>query len=839
MHHNGLKNNHILFRSRVNQLLDAAVQSPFVVVSAAGGFGKTQAVSAYINHSEHRNVWMSLTTLDNIPSRFWEHFTEGVKRHKPVLAEKMTLLGFPDSLQAFDIFLSVFTETLYQDNQFVIFAFDNVQLITEPLIRNFLTGLIEARMENNSIIFLTRQWPVYGWGIKETPQKIHTDELRFTVEEIYELFKNIKMDWDMEEARKIWQYVSGWPMALSIAAHFLQQQDQEYAEKLKFSITKPLLFQLFEEEIFSQYTENEQALLIKLSVLESFPRGLVVAVSGEKHRDIHQLLSANLFINYDVEAERFYFHPLYHDYLKEKLLNLRSEEVADAYLKAADWCRENGHYYDAINYYRCCDMPEQIWETLELFVAKRHSKTEAEFLIREIEALPEALKDRQPMIRIVLAALMVNNLRFLESLQIITEVQSELEARAKSPENLMILGECYVARGLISLGMGSLDFASYFKLAAELLPEGSKYWGKEIRLIEFGPGLNLPMTGPSELENGITSYTEGVPFIKDVLHGAGNGLDSLCRSEALFLSGDIKGAFEPAYQALYAANSMEQYDILGNALFILLRCYTAMGDYQNIKDTFEHVCRYEKDNASASLGIWDIVRSWFYTEVEDTKRVSGWIRNAVHNGYSPLSIERPVLVRLRCLIMEGKMEEALALADQFEYLAKSKQSVIALIYVELGRCMAHYAGGKTELAVSALVSAYQLTKENHIIMPFVEHGSRMRSLLEHVRSMEVREIPPEWLERIHAKASTYAKRRAYLISCYKQEQENLLENFGLSRREIELLTHLSQGLTREEISECMNLTLNTVKSMLKQIFSKLGAINSVDAVRIAMIHKII
>ena len=839
MHQNGLKGEYILHRDRIDKLLETAAQSPFAVVSAAAGFGKTQAVSAYLERSEYRNVWMSITALDNIPSRFWEHFTASCKRHRPDLAARMEVLGFPDSLQAFDAFLAEITEELYRDSRFVIFVFDNIHLITEPLIQKFFTSLIEARTVNNSVFFLTRHWPVYGWEIRETPQLVVTDELRFTAEEIFELFENIHMDWDMEEAVKIRQYVSGWPMALSIAAHYLQRHDTEYAEKLKFSSTKPVLFQLFEEEIFTQYTEKEQAVLIKLSVLESFPRGLVFAVSGEKHRDLHQLLAANLFIKYDAQTERFYFHPLYHDYLKEKLLSIDPEEVEEAYQKAAEWCRQEGHYYDAINYYRCCGDSASIWETLELFVAKRHPKSEADFLINEIETLPEELKEKQPMTRIVLAALLVNNLRFLESLQVITDVQSELEAKPVNPDNQALLGECYVARGLISLGMGSLDFASYFKLASTLLPQGSRYWGKEIRLIEFGPGLNLQKPGASELESGIASYTEGVPFITDVLHGAGYGLDSLCRSEALFLSGDVKGAFEPAYQALYAAKSKDQYDIIGNALFILLRCYTALGDYQNIKDTFAHVNQYEKEKASASLGIWDIVKGWYYTEVEDTKRVPGWIRNAVHSSYSPLSIERPVLVQLRCLIVEGKMEEALALSEQLEYLAKSKQSVIAMIYVELGRCFAHYASGHMEAAIRSLTAAYQLTGDNSIVMPFVEYGSPMRSLLERVRSMAADEIAPEWVERIHAKASTYAKRRAYLVNCYRQEQESLPGDFGLSRRELELLTHLSQGLTREEISECMNLTLNTVKSMLKQIFAKLGAVNSVDAVRIAMIYKLI
>ncbi|MDR1571100.1 MAG: LuxR C-terminal-related transcriptional regulator [Clostridiales Family XIII bacterium] len=55
----------------------------------------------------------------------------------------------------------------------------------------------------------------------------------------------------------------------------------------------------------------------------------------------------------------------------------------------------------------------------------------------------------------------------------------------------------------------------------------------------------------------------------------------------------------------------------------------------------------------------------------------------------------------------------------------------------------------------------------------------------------------------------------------------------LSRREIEVLCELSQGLTREEIANKKYISVNTVKSEIKSIYNKLGAVNRADAVRIS------
>ena len=45
---------------------------------------------------------------------------------------------------------------------------------------------------------------------------------------------------------------------------------------------------------------------------------------------------------------------------------------------------------------------------------------------------------------------------------------------------------------------------------------------------------------------------------------------------------------------------------------------------------------------------------------------------------------------------------------------------------------------------------------------------------------------------------------------------------------------LSQGLTRVEIAVILNISANTAKSVLPNIYNKLGAANNTDAVRKAM-----
>lgn len=297
----------LIARPRVDAVLADAVRKGAVVVHAGGGFGKTKTVSRYLADTEYRTVWMRLSPLDNLPTRFWENLTGVFAAHRPRLAEKMARLGFPSTIHMFDVFLSDLACELYHDARFVPFVFDDLQLIEEPAVLDFISNLISTRMENCSIILLTRAWPVFPKRPGTAVQVITADTLSFNLEETERLIQAYGVEISPEHTAQLLEYVSGWPIAVSVALMMLGRTSDARYEMEKLSNTKLALFRLFEQEIFLQYTPKERDLLIKLSELESLPRGLIHAVTGEAGRDTAHLLSNNLFIRYDTRENRLYF----------------------------------------------------------------------------------------------------------------------------------------------------------------------------------------------------------------------------------------------------------------------------------------------------------------------------------------------------------------------------------------------------------------------------------------------------------------------------------------------------------------------------------------------------
>jgi LuxR family maltose regulon positive regulatory protein len=112
----------------------------------------------------------------------------------------------------------------------------------------------------------------------------------------------------------------------------------------------------------------------------------------------------------------------------------------------------------------------------------------------------------------------------------------------------------------------------------------------------------------------------------------------------------------------------------------------------------------------------------------------------------------------------------------------------------------------------------------------------MRALAAAALKDKAAGLPRDWLEKVRLGAAGYAKKLFTLAE--RSRPAALPQGAGdqgpnLSRRELEVLTGLYQGMTQKEIAGISSLSVNTVKSVIRNVYTKLGAVNKADAVRIA------
>jgi LuxR family maltose regulon positive regulatory protein len=179
----------------------------------------------------------------------------------------------------------------------------------------------------------------------------------------------------------------------------------------------------------------------------------------------------------------------------------------------------------------------------------------------------------------------------------------------------------------------------------------------------------------------------------------------------------------------------------------------------------------------------------------------------------------------------------LAILDRWGEKYSSGDFVIGKIGKKVLEAVCRYQIQDKDGAYRALQTAWELAQPEELVMPFIEMGKDMRALLEAAVKDKFSGIPAKVLENLRRDSSVYAKKLFSVIEKFRRPNSPAhrvtISQAGaaLSRRELEVLKGLAHGFTREEIARISSISVNTVKSAIRNVYNKLGALNRADAVR--------
>ncbi|MDR1144301.1 MAG: helix-turn-helix transcriptional regulator, partial [Spirochaetaceae bacterium] len=213
------------------------------------------------------------------------------------------------------------------------------------------------------------------------------------------------------------------------------------------------------------------------------------------------------------------------------------------------------------------------------------------------------------------------------------------------------------------------------------------------------------------------------------------------------------------------------------------------------------------------------------------------------------------LVNARRLTVEKNYAEALRILEKERAEGDLGTYLLGFLEMTALEAVTRHQLGDREGALAALKKACDAGLPHGMVMPFVELGEYMHSLVsailkDHPDNLEntaanatsfaasnaaandaIFGIPRKWLQTIRRDASAYAKKRSLVAAQYANRETSVLADF--SQHELAILNSLSQGRTSEEIAAAMRTPVKMVKSAIRQLYIKLGASNRAGAVRSA------
>jgi LuxR family maltose regulon positive regulatory protein len=829
----------IIHRPRVNALIEKGIEYPLVTIIAGPGYGKTMAMVDYCRTTKRRVIWLRLMKLDNETDLFWQSFIRAVRREMPALAAELEPLVFPAMAGEFDSFLRLFARHLYSGPG-AILVMDSAENIDEPGVKAFVDALVEAEMEGLTTVLISNQrltrMAVLGEG---KYYHLSAGELCFNDDEACQLFKLLGVRASRNAVHNAVEQTGGWPLAL----HLLCTQPAD-SDTPVFGDTPryQLLAELFERGHYIGYDDETRRMLVRLSFFNNIPLELVRAIGVKDMKKSLDALSHNIFITYDYGAKLFSFHSMYHDFLTGKQGMLGENEVRELLTLAGGWFLANGYAEDAMDcYWRIKDYVRFL-NAMRTLPIRRGRTSVTTPVLRRLNEFPAEYAERDSRVDFGRAFMYLNSMQVMRAREIFESVRQRLEERDRTAEDDLLLGDVYMVLADISVLQGNCDGLEYVKKAAALLPNGCRIRAEKLLVVENNEVFYIPdddVTGPDEM---ITYHTEFAHYADSITNGSGIGFDLLFAAEAYYYTGHTDMAMEYSQKAVYRAKPTHQHDIVCNALVLQMRVALFRGDGGGALAVMEEIEKYiDAENVVELHPLRDCVRGWLHLWFGEFDKVAGWITGQARTATEmPLALGRDKLFEALYHMQKGNRSTAYAALLELDPIFEQRSLWTAKVQSHIIKSICLMASGQENRSMDELWTAYSMTHRHGITVIFVEYGNDILPILEVAAAQQRYSFDAAWLTKVCEEARDCARRTAGMRKTMTgQRPSQRVRGVALTERENEVLRYLASGLVRDEIAAMLGISINGVKKHITNIYTKLGAVNRVDAIHIAVSSGII
>ena len=826
-----------LERRRIEQLLEKAMDKALIKVCAGAGYGKTHAVYSFLKNYPAGVVWLQLSESDNVSSHVWEKYVNVTRKIHSAYAEWLEELGFPENEETLlryceDTRLNVSTARR-------VVVLDDFHLLHNPEVLHFCEASIANNPKNVTTILISRKNPSINCDSLLAQAQIETldeKDLCFTQSELADYFSMLNIPFSTKTLSNVMQKTKGWTLEISAIAHALQKApDQEINILRAFKVNA---FRMFEFGVWTEISEELRHFLILLSLIDHLSADLV-SILTENKALLYEMENIHAYVRYNSHLDIYVIHHLFLEFLKEKQGQLTDGEKCRVYKTAGDWCACNYFNVDAVSYYEKSGDYEKI-VAITLKQPTQIPGTLARFLFEVFERTPEEVFDTVELsafthIRAATCSCFLDKAR-----KLMNTYEKRYLALPDSPFKFRMLGCIYYCMGIMSLlactANHCYDFNKYFERQDLYL---SKYpvTPGNMAVHPVGPWF---FVGGSPRKEAFEEYIKALclseKHVSHCFQGAMSGETDATIGELLYFQNDIKNAAIYFNTALKKAREHKQFEVVNRILNYQMRMAFLQGKRKEAEEIIKHIeTQIMEEDYCYRYETYDITLGWYYYFLRQSQKIPDAFRSKFTSyGHASFLENLGNQVRAHSCFLTKKYHELLSYIREM----KTRESVLygRVEMLAMEACIHHHLKD-SKMAFATLKEAYETALPCRLILPFTTLGRDMWALTAAALRNGC-DIPADWLEQIHHLSSSFSKRQTRMIGQYMQEQ-GCKGEILLSKREKEILTELSHGLSRSEIASNLFISINTVKMIITSLHNKCGAVNTPHLIRIALENKLI
>lgn len=324
--------------------LDLAGPLKLLLVRAPAGFGKTMAMVQLRESLQGRGVATAWLTLDNADN--------DVPRFLASLAAAATQLGL-ECPQGGNT--DVLSQLSAEQMPFALFL-DDLEVIRSGGVMNILRELLEHLPRNGLLAVASRNLPDLGLGrlrARDHLLELDSGHLRFTLEESAEFLKLRGAELSLEAMDRAHDRTEGWVAALWLLSLALHRNSTPSEVVARLSASDRDVADYLTEEVLSRQDPSVRDFLLRTSVLRQL--SIPVCQALLPHVDcaamLRRLEHDNVFLIPIENAPDLYrYHALFADFLRKLLVRERPDELARLNLAASGAYESQGRPVPAIDH---------------------------------------------------------------------------------------------------------------------------------------------------------------------------------------------------------------------------------------------------------------------------------------------------------------------------------------------------------------------------------------------------------------------------------------------------------------------------------------------------------
>ena len=865
----------LVARPRLDRIAQRSRQRALTLVSAPAGFGKTTLVAEWIAGSEG-TAWLSLDARDNDPVRFWTYVVASLDAAAPELSSNAAAL-----LQAPGAPLDVVVATLINDletaAQDLVLVLDDYHLIESADIHESVAFLLDHLPPQIRLVIATRAdppLPLASLRASGDLLEVRAADLRFTPDEAGSYFADA-MDLALTagDVEVLDSRTEGWIAALQLAALSMQGRDDPSSFVAEFAGDDRFILDYLADEVLDHQSPDVRDFLLATSILPRLTGSLCAAVTGRDDAKavLEDLERSNLFlVALDDRRTWYRYHHLFGDVLRARLADDRPDLVPELHRRASGWYAANGEPYDAITQALAGGLPVLAAELIEGASAAMQRARQEGQLRSWLEALPPEVFDDRPVLADTLAGARMATGDPTGVHALLDLAESRL---ADEPGRVVVDHEAYrqlpamiaVHRAGLALLAGDPDGTiTHATRALDLTEErdplqrgaasallGLACWSRgQLALAEERYAEAVERF----IEGGYVSDVLGVSLaLADIQLARGRLRDAQATFERALALGveqpGLRGAADMHVglsEVLIERNELDQATAhleisaeLGESAGLPQHAYRwrvttarlrrALGDADGALALIDEALPLYATDFSPPVRPVEALRARVQLARGARDAAEAWARQAGLGPDDPLAYvhEFEHITFARVLIARGAAEHDTGAADLARSLlgrlleaaeggGRTGSSIEILILLSA----IHDAGGEQAAACDALREALRRAEPEGHIRLFLHAGPAVTGILHTVATADG---PSSYAATVHlaaeraqGSAPTAPPHRVALVD-------------QLSERELDVLRLLRSDLSGPDIARELHVSLNTLRTHTKHIYTKLGATNRREA----------